>query len=326
MTAVQLTRFMHSRHVLLIMAVALVCVTVLSFHIIPIDHIAGDRGILFPSANLWIADAKVAMWVNVGVTLLLAYLMVVINRTYNLLRSSTLLDTSLFLLMCMSTPWLLDQFYTGTPLCLCLLLCLLLLYSTYQNSLRRDRIFLIFFLLSAMTMTQYCYAVYIPVFIIGCFQMRIFSLKTLAAILMGIISPWFVVLGCGIVPLDGIHAPDIAKAFGTFNIVENVPLVIAVIVGTLVLLVGWCLNFPRMIAYNAHIRAYNGTMSVLALVTVLALCVDFINLPAYAPVLYVCASFFFGRMLAASASPRGYIPVITIISIYTALLVWTLMP
>ena len=80
-----------------------------------------------------------------------------------------------------------------------------------------------------------------------------------------------------------------------------------------------------MIAYNAHMRAYNGTLSVLSLVTLLALCFDFTNMAAYAPVAYMCAGFYIGRFFAATPSQRSYIPIITIFSLYTALLIWTLM-
>lgn len=326
MRAVQITRFMHSRWLVLIMALALVCVAMTAYTNIPVEYLAGDRGLVLPSANLWIPNPHTAMWVNIGATLGLAALMVVLNRSYNLLRTMTLLDASLFLAMSMSTPWLLVQFYTGTPLCITLIVCTLLLYSTYQNPCRRKRIFLIFFLLSAMTMTQYCYAVYIPVFIIGSMQMRIFSIKTLIAIILGTITPWWMMLGSGLVTVSDIHIPDFGNMFGTFYLVDNLQLLVAVLISATVLVAGWCLNFPRMIAYNAHMRAYNGTMSVLSLVTLIALCADFINLPAYAPVLFMCASFYMGRMFAAQASPKSYIPITTIFLIYATLLTWSLIP
>ena len=296
MTPVQITRFMHSRWVLFIMAAALVMEAALSFgHVAPAAGTV-DRGIAFPSANLWIENARASMWVNTLLTLAVATLMVALNRTYNLLRTSTLLDASLFLL-----------------------------YSTYQSGYCRERIFLIFFMLSLATMTQYCYVVYIPVFIVGTAQMRIFNLKTLLATVMGLITPWFVLLGCGIVGFSELRFPDIAGAVASFSLAANFPLIVAVVVSAAMLVVGWCLNFPRMIAYNAHMRAYNGTLSVLSLVTLLALCFDFTNMAAYAPVAYMCAGFYIGRFFAATPSQRSYIPIITIFSLYTALLIWTLM-
>lgn len=316
---------MHSRWVLLIMAAALVVTAVLSVgHVVPAVSSA-DLGIALPGANLWIGDGHVSMWVNTLLTLGLAALMVTLNRTYNLLRTPTLMEATLFLLMSLSAPVLSDALNTGTMLTLVLLVCLFLLYSTYQTGYCRERIFLIFFLLSLATMTQYCYAVYIPVFIIGTAQMRIFSLKTVLATLMGLITPWFVALGCGIISFSELRFPDIPAAVATFSLAENFRLIASAGLSAVLLVVGWCLNFPRMIAYNAHLRAYNGTLSVLSLFTLLALCFDFTNMAAYAPVVFMCAAFYMGRFLATNSSPRSYIPIITIFSLYTALLIWTLM-
>lgn len=324
MTAQQITRFMHSRWVLILVALALIPCAMVAWRIVPPDYIVGDRGLVFPSANLWVADRQAAFWLNIGLTLSLAGLMIVLNRGFNLLRTMTLLDSSLFLLLSLSTPWLLVQFYTGTPLCLTLLLCLFLLYSTYSRPYRRKRIFLLFFLLSAMTMTQYCYAVYIPVFILGCIQMRVFSAKTVVALLLGLITPWWIVLGGGLATVADIHVPQFADFIGSFNIVENFGLLMSVVFSAVLLVVGWCLNFPKMIAYNAHMRAYNGTLSILALFTLLAVCIDFTNLAVYAPVLFMCSAFYLARMFAANEGPKSYIAILTIFMICILLYLWNI--
>lgn len=324
MKAQQVTQLMHSRWVLILIALCIIPAAHLTLLNIPIEYVEGDRGLIFPSANLWIQNHTVAFWVNIIGTYALAALMITLNRGFNLLRAMTLLDSSLFLLMSLSTPWLLVQFYTGTPLCLTLLLCLFLLYSTYSEPHRRKRIFLIFFILSAMTMTQYCYAVFIPVFIIGTVQMRVFSPKTVMAIILGLITPWWIVLGSGIAGVEDIHGPRIHEMLDEFDIVENFELVVAVVFSGLLLVVGWFLNFPKMIAYNAHMRAYNGTLSVLALFTLLAVCIDFTNLAAYAPLLFMCAAFYIGRMFAANESARSYIAIMGIFATYILLFAWTL--
>lgn len=324
MSGLQVTRFLHSRWLLIIIALVMVPTAMFVLDFVPIDYIEGDRGLIFPSANLWITDHTTEMWVNVLSTLTLAALMIGLNRNYNLLRTMTLLDASLFLLISLSTPWLLVQFYTGTLLSLALVLCLYMLYSCYSNPAQLRRIFLIFFLLSALSTTQYCYAVYIPVFIIGTLQMRIFSGRALAAILLGILAPWWIVLGSGLVAPESVHIPDFSTLILNFNFVENFPLFVVVLVSAILLVVCWCLNFPRMIAYNAHMRAFNGTLSVLALFTLVAVCIDFVNLSAYAPVVFMCAAFYTGRLFAANAGARSYIGILSIIVLYILLFLWSL--
>lgn len=319
MKAQQLTRFTHSRWMLILVALAVVPSALLAYRSMPIDYIGGDRGLLYPSANLWITDHFVEMWVNIGVTFAMAALMIALNRTFNLLKTMTLLDSSLFLVMSMSTPWLLVQFHTGTVLTLTLLLCLFLLYSTYANPDGLKRVFLIFAILSAMSMTQYCYVVYMPVFIIGCAQMRIFGARTVSAIVLGIVTPWWIVLGSGLASVHDIHMPQMAALFNSFDIVENLGLVMAVLLSTALLLIGWTLHFPRMIAYNAHMRAYNGTLSVLALVTLIAICADFANISAYAPTLFMCSAFYISRMFASKQAPNSYMAILFIVFLYAML-------
>lgn len=324
MTAEQVTRIMHSRWVLILIALCVVPAAHFTFTHTVIDYVQGDRGLLFPSANLWIADRVTQFWVNIAGTYVLAALMILINRQFNLLRTITLIDSSFFLLMSVSAPWLLVQFYTGTPLALTLLVCVFLLYSTYADKHRRKRIFLLFAILSAMSMTQYCYLVFIPVFVIGTAQMRIFSAKTLVAILLGLITPWWIVLGGGFASVADIHVPAWGDMLSGFDFAEDFELLVTAVLTGVLLLTGWVLNFPKMIAYNAHMRAYNGLLSVLALFTLLAVFIDFTNMSAYMPVLFMCSAFYMGRMFAANASPRSYIAIMAIFATYILLYAWTL--
>lgn len=317
--ALALTRFLHSRWCLMVMMILAVGLSYASFAAVgplvePMDH-----GILFPSANLWISSPTVSAVVSVAAVLVIGVLMVALNRTFNLLRSPTLLDASIFMAMAIGLPRLLTSFGSGVLLCLAVLLCLFLLYGSYAQPLTCQRhIYLIFTVLTALAMTQYCFVLYVPVFIIGCMQMRIFNWRTLLAALFGIITPWWLAFGTGLVPVTRAHVPDIAGMFGSFNLEQNVPMIVAMFF-TAVLLVGsWMLNFPKMIAYNAHMRAYNGMLSVLSLATLLLCVIDFVNIVVYAPLLGMCTAFQTGRLFVGRAG-QSYIAILSIIAIYIIL-------
>lgn len=308
---------------LFLTALAVIAGAFLTYSCGGVEYVAGDRGIVFPSANLWIASHQVEMWVNVAATIGVAAMMTALNRSYNLLKAMTLLDSSFFLAMSLTTPWLLMQFYTGTPLSVVLVLCLFLLYSTFGgNPWAPQRIFLIFFILSGMTMTQYCYAVYIPVFIVGCWQMRIANGRTIVAMLLGLVTPWWIVLGSGLVNPASVHVPRFADLFSSFDIGASIRIYVAVFFSALMLIGGWVLNFPQMIAYNAHMRAFNGTLSLLSLVTLLAVVADFINVSVYAPVLYMCAAFYLGRFFALHKRPRSFIAILIILFVCVLIFAW----
>lgn len=318
----QINRFIHSRWFFIVMAFVTVAGARVAYVLGDANYISGNRGIIFPSANLWFDNHNLEMWVNVLATVLIGVGMITLNRVYNMLRTTSMLDAALFMVMSLASPGLIVQVFTGTPLCLVVLLCLYMLYGCYSNPGSMRVIYLIFVILSGMTMTQYCYAVYIPVFILGCAQMRIMTWRTLAAAVMGIITPWWVVLGSGLVPLDGVHAPDFESLFVGIGRNDTLHMVFVVVFTAAVLVVGWCLNFTRMIAYNAHMRSMTGVISVISLFTLIAIVADFNNVCAYAPLLNVCASLQIGRMFAGRNDRLAYLPVLTLFAVYFAIYAW----
>ena len=284
-------RILHSRGVAVVFALLLAGAARFAFDYTAISYIPSDRGFVLPSPNLWISNGDISFWVNVSLTIFAAFGMLLLSRTFNLLRTVSQLDSSLFLVMSLSAPDLLCQFFSGTLLVIVLLCCLFLLYSTYASPQATPRIFLLFFILSGAAMTQYCYAVYIPVFVIGVGQMRIFSLRTVSAMLAGIVTPWWIAIGGGLVDMSEIHLPELTSFFAMPDTGGMVNIMLAVVLTAILLLGGWSLNFMKMLSYNAHLRAYTGTLSVMSIFTLLAMVADFNNVYAYLPVLYMLCSF-----------------------------------
>lgn len=306
----------------IIMSILVVLTALVAYNNAQFEFIDEDRGFIFSSPNLWITNSNISLVVNVVATLVVASLMIFINRVFNLLRTTSLLDATLFLAMTISTPVLLTQL-VGTPLSVILLVCLILLYSTYGSLSETRNIFAVFFILSAMTTTQYCYAFYIPVFMIGCAQMRVLSGRTIVAGILGLITPWWLALGSGLVHPSQIHLPEFESIFGDFDFSEQLPLFASAGVTALLLILGWVSNFPQMIAYNARMRAINGTMSIISLVTLIAACGDFTNISAYVPTLCLCSAFQLGRFFTWQKIDRSYIAIAIVFVIYISIYVWS---
>ena len=322
MNSLAITRFVHSRWMVIISAMIMVGCGLFAATWQNLNYITSDRGIVFPSPDLWLGDVEWGTWLNLGALLVNGLLMTVMVKVYNLLRTMTTLASSLFFAMTVATPDLLVRFTNGTLLAMTIMACLFLLFTAYGDQARMKNIFLIFVILSALAMVQYSYVVYIPVFIIGCAQMRIFSMRSVVATLLGIITPWFLVLGSGIVAYDTVHAPDIVNIFTNFGLNDVLHIAFATIITIVVLVGAWFLNLMKMLSYNAHRRAFSGALSMVSLFTILALLLDFTNAASYTPLLYMCAAFQVSHLLAGHASRMGYIPVITIIAIYLGLYFW----
>lgn len=313
-----ITRFVNSRSMVAVAGILLLLVARVAFDDGDINYLTVDRGILFPSANMWIGDRWLTMTVSTGLLLAAALGWLVIIQFFNPFRALTTLPSSLFLVMMLSVPDITDQLCTGTVLVLAVAVCVALLWTSYANPFRMRHIFLLFAILSALTMTQYCFAVYIPVFLIGCVQMKIFSLRTVIACVLGLVTPWWIVLGSGLVGFGNLHLPSAGTLFGTFDIEDTVYLLFIAVACSALMVVAWGANFINVLSLNANLRAFNGSLSLISIFTVVAMCVDYTNAAAYMPLLMLMSSYQLGFMLGRSENSRRFIPVIGIMMIFVA--------
>ena len=317
MTVKEVYNFLCSRGLTVLMALVTAASCAVWLQQLPLpDPPSFFRGIVCPSANLWFADRLVSMGVNLVCVAATALMMMALDRTFSLLRRQSTLDTTYFLAMSLSMPSLLLNFNTGSLLALTVLGCLYLLYTTYGDSASTSRVFLIFLILSAMSMTQYCYLVYVPVFIVGVIQMRIFGGRTLVACLLGLVTPWWILGAVSLVVPVHVSFPDLSTFLTAFSFTSNLELIVTVAFVALLLIIGWVGCIPQMLTYNAHRRAYNGVLSLISLMTMLAVFCDFANFMAYVPLLAVCASLHLGRIFSRGATKGGNIVATVIIVLF----------
>ncbi len=287
-----------------------------------VTYIEGDRGLVFPSVNLWVSNHWLEMTISTGMLLVTALGWMFVLQFFNPMRAMTSLPAAFFLLMSASTPDLLDQLYTGTVLVMAIVACVALLWPTFSDSSGMRNIFLIFTILSSLTMTQYAYAIFMPVFLLGIIQMKIFSLKTVLAMLLGIVTPWWIVLGADLVDPADIHFPEFANFFTQFDYTDAIQLVAVTLVTVVLFVTAWTTNVMKVITLNANLRAFNGSLSMLALFTILAVVADFTNAATYLPLLYLLTSYQLAYSFVSHQGRRSYIGIIFIMLIYIAFYIW----
>lgn len=320
----RITKFLHSRHAMLL-AAALMILAAWSVNAAgSLVRIAGNRGTALPSANCWVADADVSMWLGIAANIAVIGLMVLVNRRYNLLRNLSMLFAALYAIMQAAIPDLTGQFYTGPLLAAVVMTCISLMFGCYARPWKRRRVFMVFFLLSAGAATQYSFAVYIPVMALACWQMRIISPRTVIAAVLGLVTPWWMLLGLGIVPPSDVHLPEIASLLSTIDFNDGMQLATAVLLGAVVFIAAVVLDFFRTMAYNARSRSYNGVIIITGFFTILAMAIDYNNVASYVPVLNMCASLQAAQFFIIHRSDRSWIGIACVLAIYTALYAWTI--
>ena len=251
--------------------------------------------------------------------------MSVINSTFNLLRTSSLLFLGVFAVMEAASPLISTRLCSGMAVAVIVLLSMGLMYSVYQRPASGSRrIFLVFFMLSAGTMVQYAFLAYLPVFLLGCVQMRCFRLRTLMASLAGVVTPWWMLWGFGLLDWSDVDFPAGFSIFSDLDTGDKAQL-ISVIVVTVI--TGFALTLTNMVkvySYNARSRSFTGLLVLVTIATLLMTMIDIANVTTYLTLLNCCVAFQTALCFRINVENRGYIPVVVILSCYLILYVWSL--
>lgn len=322
----KVTKYMHSRYAMLL-AVSLMALAAWSTCFSgDFVRIAGDRGIALPSANCWIASADISYCAGLFLCVAIIAMIIFVNRSYNLLRDMSMLPIVLFAFMMAATPELSAQLYTGSVLCLTVSVCIALMFGCYSRPDRRRRVFMVFFLLSAGTATQYSFAAYIPVMLMCCGQMRILSLRTVIAAILGIVTPWWLMFGFGIVTPEELHMPEISSLFSKLGTADGLQLGATALATSIIFIASVALDFFRTMAYNARARSYNGTIVLTGFMTIVAMIADYNNMVSYMIVLNMCAALQCAQFFIIHRTERSWLGIAGVLAAYASLYLWKIMP
>ncbi len=281
-----------------------------------------DLGIALPSPGAWPVTPFLGGLINIIITGLVMLMMMLINRSYNVLRALTWLDVGLFALMQAAVPRQVLTLNSGTLACLVILVCVYLMFACFDRRESTRTVFFAFLLLSLGTAVQYCFVFFIPVFWIMLLQLRIFNMRSFVASILGLVTVWILLLGFGIVSVDDLRIPSFVNVFSALPGRAAVYLLVVVSITAFLLVSSIALNVFKTIAYNARARAYNGALTLLAMVTIIAAACDYSNLLSYISMLNMCAAYQITHYFVNHRYDRQYLAVLTVGLIYIILYIW----
>lgn len=313
MTSKAITHFLHSRSLALwCLAAAIVLLTA--------AHYNNLAPLILTSVyytSVW------AMAVSMAATVLTAILLHYTNKRFNILRSDTALPVSLFLSMIVAIPYLDVTMWSGTAVAPAVMACAFMLFDTFGETSPQRTVFLIMAILSLLALFTAVYLLFIPVFILGCFQMRIMTLRTLLAIILGLITPPWIALGFGILSPGDITLPHFHTAVIDL---DTMPVLTLLAVTALTVIIGFgftAANIMKVYSYNSRSRAFNGFYTLLLLATALFTIIDFYNLASYLPLLMAMTGYQASHYFVLhSNAPRGWIGIVTLMAIYWLIFIW----
>jgi len=307
---------------MLLLTVACVLAWIAYLQVGDLSPIGTPLGIGLPPARDWPGSPLSSLISSVACTVTMGALIIYVNRAFNVLRSLTSLVAGMFFIMQTALPSVMCAFYGGDVMGVLLLLCIILLFSSYSDDSCQRRIFLIFFLITLAGFSDLSYLLYLPVFLLGCVQMRILNLRTFLAAGMGVLTPPWILFGFRLVTPENLHWPQLTAAWQMFQTPEILRGV-TVTSFTLVCGIGFTVaNLLKILSYNSRIRAYNGFLTLLMGATGVFALLNFNNFAFYIPLLNCLTAYQIAHFFTYRRSRRSYIPILLTVMAYIGFYIW----
>lgn len=219
---------------------------------------------------------------NIFTIILIALLWSRIAAQFGLTKEHTLLPIAFILLFQSLNPSLAGNIAVENIITLIIGVIFFILYTCYQQKLAIERSFIIG-LIFALTALFYARVIYfLPIFLLGMFQMQAGSPRTLAATIVGLITPYWIIWGMGWVDASQFTLSNLAISL------QMPALTWQIIPAASVLLLGLFAGTANLINnYNENIktRAMNGFVNILSAYTALLMIIDNAHYTTYLPIL-----------------------------------------
>lgn len=276
-----------------------------------------SRGVLFQSVIHAVSSPTLSVCINAAAIILTAITVLILNKMFNFIRSVTWIFVSVFFLLTMSTPIINTYLFTGTMLNLTSVVCIFLVFATFQRRMSQRSIFSAFAIVSAASMFHYAYIYLMPVLFLGYMLMQVMHLRAIFAMIIGIITPYWIVLGLGFASFSDFSLPayqSVLPELGTAQLRLSIIYIAILVIVTIALT---ALNLMKIINYKLQVRAYNGYFIYLTVANILMMIVDYKNAFVYLPMLNMCLSVQFAHFFTLNNHTRRYVTVLIAIAACT---------
>ena len=281
---------------------------------------ADGTGIFFTLKGALVQRGMLSAVINVLCLLATGGILLALNKVFNYVRAVTHLFVSAFFLLQVANPSGLVAFNNGTLLCVVTAIAVMPLFAAYQDRHSQRSIFLIFALTATGTMFHYGFLLLIPAFLLGFLNMGVFNLKGLLAMLFGLITPFWIVLGLGIASPADFKMPHIT---GIWNMppqtLSNPVFILAALTAALGIVLA-ASNLMTIMNYRMQTRVYNAFVVFLLMATIIALCIDPSDMAVFLPLLGLTAAVQVAHFHTLRTSAHRYVFILLLIAVCVGLI------
>ena len=284
-TREHINEYFNGRPFMVLCAIALVVATSLALSM-GVQPVAGDStGFFFSLKGPLIEQGPLSATINVLCLLATGGIMLALNKVFSYVRAVTHLFVSAFFLLQLANPAGLVSLNVGTLLSLVEAVAVLPLFSSYQDRHSQRNIFLVFAVVALGSMFHYGFLMLLPAFFFFFLNMGVFNLKGLLAMLFGLVTPFWIALGLGIVSPVCFTIPHLNGIWTLTSLSWTNLLLLLAAVTALLGIVLAVMNLVTIMNYRMQTRVYNAFFVFVLVMTVIDMCIDTSNVAVYLPLL-----------------------------------------
>ncbi len=280
-----INEYFNGRPFMILCALALMMAAAVAWSLGVTPHNDEASGIFFSLEGSLLGHSALSCAINVLCLLATGGIMLALNKVFSYVRTVTHLPASAFFLLQLANPSGLVAFNSGTLLSLVTAIAAMPLFASYQDRHSQRSIFLIFALVAAGSMFHYGFLVLIPAFLLGFLNMGVFNLKGVLAMLFGLITPFWIVMGLGIASPANFAPPHIHGIWSLSMQALSNPLFILATLTAVLGVVLAAMNLMTIMKYRMQTRVYNTFFVFVLIAAVIALIIDYSDVAVFLPLL-----------------------------------------
>jgi hypothetical protein len=253
------------------------------------------------------------MPVNVALIITTGIITLLLNKLYNFVKAFTFIGATVFFLLEMALPMSSSALNMGTILCFVLVMGALILFGNYENKYAQRPIFLVMCLLGFGAMVNWAFVALIVAFVLGFAYMRAMNWKGFMAVLIGLFTPFWIVMGLGLVSFSDFKLIEFNAVWDTIEVGQLRSMIVwtvAVIVATIVLST---INLFSIFNYRLQLRVYNAFFLLVTVLSIVGMCIDYRDMFNYVPMLNLCLAVQVAHAFTISTFPKRYILIFVIV-------------
>lgn len=248
-----------------------------------------NSGFCLPAPSMWKIAPFWSWFFNLLMIGVAVFLTILLNQRYYFIQTSDLMMPAVMAILICCFPWLGNGINSSIIVLLINVISIYILFSCYNKPRSSQEIFVVASFMALGSMFQYAFLFYLPVVLLSAFIVKTFDVKTLPAMIIGTIAPYWCLIGTGIIEPEQLHFPTFYTLTNPFITAPELKLIVIVCIILSFAWFGMLINNSiKLLRENSNIRHFNNVINLFGAVSLLMMIIDFDNLSAYLATLIFC--------------------------------------